>query len=132
MRPLLTWHFSLALCLMACGSESTPTAVENPVILRDARQPAFGVSSGIRLLRATTIEGFECAMGPAGITFDSRITISNSGNATLVCRVRTVEGPKPALLVKDELCGILDAVTSEMHFVWAPSGRATLVCRLKK
>jgi hypothetical protein len=134
MRPLLASHFSLALCLIACGPESSaPTPVETtPLILGAARQPTFGVSAGIRLARATVIEGVLCGLGPAGATFDSRIIMSSSGNATLVCRLRTAEGPKPALIVKDELCGIEGALTTEMHFVWTPSGKATLVCHLKK
>jgi hypothetical protein len=71
-------------------------------------------------------------LGPAGTTFDSRITLSTSGDATLVCRLRTAEGPKPAFIVKGELCGIAGGLTTDMRFVWTPSGRATLVCHLKK
>lgn len=133
MRKVLAGHLSLALCLMACGPESfAPTSVETaPPTLRAAAQPAFGVSAGFRLARATAIEGIACSMGPAGVTFDSRIVISSSGNAKLVCRLRTAGGPKPAFIVKDELCGIDAALTTRMHFVWTPSGKATLVCHLK-
>lgn len=76
-------------------------------------------------------EGVECGLGPAGVTTDSRVVVTSSGNVTLVCHANTGEGPKPAFIVKNELCNVFVGVTDDMHFVWAPSGRATLVCHLK-
>jgi hypothetical protein len=133
MRPLHACHLSLAVSLLGCSSESsTPTGPKTPLSLSAPYQPTFGMVSDLRLARATIIEGVECRMGPAGSTLDSRITVAPGGNATLVCRGTTAEGPKPALVVKDGLCGIQGEVTPELHFVWAPSGQATLVCHLKK
>jgi len=76
-------------------------------------------------------EGVECGLGPAGSTTDSRVVFSSSGNVTLVCHANTGVGPKPAFIVKNELCNVFAGLTDDMHFVWAPSGRATLICHLK-
>ena len=133
MHRIVRGSFSFALALVACSSDSsTPTPFEATApALRTARQPAFGIAPGISLARATVEEGFECAMGPAGITTDSRVVFTSSGNVTLLCHANTGEGPRPALIVKNELCGVFAGVTDHMHFVWAPSGSATLVCHLK-
>jgi hypothetical protein len=133
MHRLISGTFSFALALVACSSDSSAhTPFESTVpALRTARQPAFGTAPGIRLVRATVDEGFECGLGPAGSTTDSRVVFTSSGNVTLVCHANTGEGPKPAFIVKNELCDVFAGVTDEMHFVWAPSGRATLVCHLK-
>lgn len=83
------------------------------------------------------LEGFGCGMGPAGFTTDSRVTISESGNATLVCKTETATGPDRALQIKDVGCGVpLDrppffVVTTNTHLIWSPSGQATLVCNYK-
>jgi hypothetical protein len=132
MHRFIRGTFSFTLALVACSSDSsTPTPFEATVpALRIARQSGFGTSPGISLARATVEEGFECGLGPAGSTTDSRVVFTSSGNVTLVCRANTGEGPKPAFIVKNELCEVFAGVTDDMHFVWAPSGRATLVCHL--
>ena len=133
MHRLIMGTFSLTLALVACSSDTTiPTPFEAPATaVRPARQPAFGTARGITLARATIEDGVECGLGPAGVTTDSRVVFTSSGNVTLVCHANTGEGPKPAFIVKNELCNVFAGVTDDMHFVWAPSGRATLVCHLK-
>jgi hypothetical protein len=133
MHRLIAGIFSMSLAVVACRSDSSnPTPFESTVpALRSAHQPAYGIAPGISLARATLEEGFECGMGPVGTTTDSRVVSTSSGNETLVCHAKTGGGPRPALIVKDELCGLPGGDTDHMHFAWAPSGRATLVCHLK-
>jgi len=135
MHPPWAWNLPLGLVLMACTSEgSAPTAFEaTPSAVRSAGEERFGISGAPELGRGAVLEGRECNMGPAGSTFDSRITYSAGGSATLRCRTRTGDGPTRALLVRDELCAIPAPdgevlFTFAMHFVWSPSGAATLVC----
>jgi hypothetical protein len=133
MRHLLVAQLPLAVFMLGCSAEtSSPSNVETTQLARTAQpQGTFGALSGISVARAASEDGFPCGLGPAGITFDSRITFASSGNATLVCRLRTATGPKPSLVVKGEPCVVGGVVTTDMHFTWAPSGRATLVCHAK-
>jgi hypothetical protein len=133
MRQLRAVQLSLAVFLVACSADpSSPSAPPSSSRAPAAgHQPTYGAVVAIAAARAASDEGFACGLGPAGVTFDSRVTIASSGNATLVCRLRTPAGPKPALIVKGELCAVEGALTPHMHFVWAPSGQATLVCHLK-
>jgi hypothetical protein len=81
--------------------------------------------------QAEHLSGFPCGLGPAGLTFDSKVVVTPSGNATLVCRGETPTGPPETIVFKDVGCGVPGAgVTFESHFVWTKSGQATLVCHV--
>jgi hypothetical protein len=133
--PARDWYFPIGLLLTACTSEpAAPTAFEaTHAAVGTVRREGFGVFGGREFARASVLEGRECNMGPAGTTLDSRITYSSGGNATLRCRTNTSVGPRPAVVLRDELCAIPapdgDVLfTFEMQFVWSPSGTATLFC----
>src|SRR5436309_2978616 len=84
-------------------------------------------SADFSALAAGHLEGFPCGTGFA-VTTDSRVTISNSGNATLVCSADTPFSPPRAIVIDGLPCGVpLDrppffAVTTDSHVTLTPSG----------
>jgi hypothetical protein len=132
MRRLVAAQVSLVVFMLACSGEASSPSTDDMQLARVlSPRLTFGIVAEVSAARAASEEGFFCLLGPAGATFDSRVTIASSGNATLVCRVRTPSGPRPALVIKGEGCAAAGTVTTDMRFVWAPSGQATLVCHVK-
>jgi hypothetical protein len=129
------------LFVAGCGSEtSAPVAAPdiNAEFNTGTDAVSFGVSPAeIGTDQAVRLEGFPCLLGPAGATTDSRVVITPSGNATLVCKGETAVGPPETLVLDDVLCGVPLAeppflvLTTESHFTWTKSGQANLTCHVK-
>src|SRR4051812_14239212 len=101
MRHLVAAQVSLVVFMLACSADaSSPSNVETQVARGASPQLTFGTVAGISVARAASEEGFFCVLSPAGVASDSRVTVASNGNATLVCRVRTPAGPRPALVIK--------------------------------
>lgn len=81
-------------------------------------------------MAASQSSGFFCALGPFGVAEQSHSVISASGNESMVCNgMASAPAPEQALILNDFPCVLLSgAVTTDSHFVFTPSGHATLSC----
>ena len=59
---------------------------------------------------AGVAEGFGYGMGPAGVSFQSHATISNSGKETMHCEMFAPNGFTRPLKISGELCGLFFGV----------------------
>jgi len=127
---------ALTACERAPSSPLAPTALD---IASNAAQfhldplDTWGAAATNRTMAASQSSGFFCALGPFGVAEQSHHVVSASGNESLVCSgMATAPAPEQALILKDFPCMLPSGrVTTDSHFVFTPSGHATLNCQSK-
>jgi len=116
----------------ACSSEPVaPRSAMLPAATRDVAASARFGNAAASVNAAFVADGFECGLGPAGSTTDSHLAATSAGTVSLTCRTVATPGPTPPLIVKGALCGIGPFTTTDMIFIWSPSGQASLVCQFR-
>jgi hypothetical protein len=116
---------------VACSTEPVSPRLQVVDPARDVSSAQFGATS-VSSRAASHDEGFLCGMGPAGLTRDSRVVVTSAGTGLLTCRTIFSPGPATPMFIRNTECGVGDLTTTDVLFVWAPSGEASLTCRFKR
>ena len=127
--------FVLLIGAAPATAEEGQTIGSEPIGLESATQQATTVEQAAD--GAIVLKGFACAVfNPPTIpsvffTTNSHVTITPSGNASLVCHFDTPLNPPEAVVITTGLCGIPGAgLTTSFSVVVSSSGQITLVCHL--
>ena len=123
---------AVAVLLAACSTEPlAPRALALPQSSRDVAATSAGFGAAASSNAALVVDGFLCNMGPAGATNDSHLVVTSGGTAVVTCHKTATPAPDATVIVKGALCATGPLTTTDMIFVWNPSGDASLMCRFK-